>query len=126
MVDVRDVAETILNGIDHNTPAAIYNLTGSYYPISHLALCLNKLGGKKPPKTIPIPWLLPIAPIVNGISKLRGSAAPFTKESLLTLANAHPEMSHAAAKRTLGHNPRPIEESLEDLVNWWKRNHLIT
>jgi nucleoside-diphosphate-sugar epimerase len=44
----------------------------------------------------------------------------FTSDSLRVLRN-HRHISHACANAELGHNPRPLEETLRDTFEWFKQ-----
>lgn len=124
-VDVRDVAAACLNAVTMGRPGETYLLTGKYYDLHELSNVIHELGGAKPPRVIKITWLLPLLPLVNLYAKITRKSAPFTREGLVTLQNAHPNMSHEKAKTELRYNPRNIESSVQDLIDWWKEQKLI-
>jgi dihydroflavonol-4-reductase len=123
-VDVRDVAAACLNAVTMGRAGETYILTGRYYDLHELSQLIHELGGSKPPRIIKITWLLHLLPFVNLYSRITGKAAPFTREGLVTLQNGH-NMSHEKAKRELRYNPRNIESSVQDLIEWWKDQNLI-
>jgi dihydroflavonol-4-reductase len=124
-IDVQDVASSCLTAIDQGRSGETYLLTGTFHELKALGDMIRELGGARTPMIIPINCLLPLAPIVGLFSKLRGKTSPFTRESLLTLRNAHPNMSHEKAQTELNHRPREIKEVVQDLIAWWKSNNMI-
>ncbi len=124
-VDVRDVASSCLTAIEKGRTGETYLLTGTFHELKSMGDMIRELGGAKTPRIIPINWLLPLAPAVGLFSKLQGRSSPFTREGLLTLRNAHPNMSHEKARAELNHRPRETKEALQDLVAWWKSKNMI-
>jgi len=46
----------------------------------------------------------------------------YTKDSLKILQTAHSHVSCEKARKRLGFNPRPMEETLRDTFEWYKMN----
>ena len=64
------------------------------------------------PATSPL-WLARLAaPLFTGWARLRSQEPLYTREALATLEHA-PRFSHARASRELGHQPRPLPETLQ-------------
>lgn len=120
-VDVRDVTESIINAIEKGRNREIYLLSGAYFSLKDLSACIEKTMKIPTPKiVIPFAFLFSLLPIVKLISKIIGSSPSFTKESLKALKNGHPNMNNAKARNELGHQVRPLENTLTDFFNWQK------
>ncbi len=118
-VDVRDVANSIINSIEKGQKGETYNLTGQYYPIKELAKIVSDVAGVKAPKMIvPTPLIMMSVPFFQIQSKLAKKSPKFTKESILTLKRGHVNMSNRKAVEVLGHQVRPLHESVKDLLDW--------
>jgi dihydroflavonol-4-reductase len=118
LVDVRDVSQTIINGMTKGKKGAIYLVGGQYLTVKQIAEASNS---NKIPIEIPLNMLLLFMPLINIYQKLFHLKWPITKESLVTLKNAPKNMDISKAKKDLNHNPRPISESIEDLKTWFNK-----
>lgn len=119
-VDVRDVARSIISCLEKGRMGESYNLTGKYYEIRELAHIVSALASVKPPRFIvPNTLILLGVPFLKVQSKWTKKPPKFTRESIEVLKNGHTNMSHEKAKRELGHDPRPIEVSIRDLLRWF-------
>ena len=86
-----------------------------------LAQLWGRVSGARIPRLVAPMWLARAgAPFVAGWSRLRGQRPLFTSDSLRVLRN-HRRISHACADVELGHNPRPLEETLRDTYQWFKQ-----
>lgn len=123
-VDVRDVAESVTQAIEHGKNGEVYLLTGKYYSMKDLARLITKITGVKTPGlTLPFWFLKLLLPFINIYSKITRCAPLFTIESITTLQNGHPQMDHSKATRYLNHCPRAFENTLADFYAW-KNNNL--
>lgn len=120
LVDMRDVAEAIINGLTQGRPGEAYLLTGNYLTLKAMCKHLQQHGGAKAPMVISVNLLLMLYPLVAMIFKLTKSGESFTKEGLRTFKDGHPAMSSQKAMDELGFAPRPLQDSVRDLVSWWK------
>ena len=127
LVDIRDVASSIVNAIEHGKDGEIYLLSGKYVNFKKLSETIQKVRGKKTPShTLPY-WLMKgILPVVALHAKITKRAPSFTKESIETIRNGHPNMNHTKARAILDHNPRPLEETLHDFFDWQIENEVIS
>ncbi|MGO4612906.1 NAD-dependent epimerase/dehydratase family protein [Nocardia sp. 2YAB30] len=115
LVDVRDVAKGLLLAGEHGRTGENYLLGGSM--ISMLALCRLAAGhgGKKGPKFAISPKIVSgVIPMLAPIGKLFNSDI-VSKAALGALISA-PVVDHGKAERELGYQPRPIDETVRDLV----------
>lgn len=119
-VDMRDVAAGIINGLTQGRAGEAYLMTGNYLSLKVICNHFHKHGGAKPPFTIPVSLLLMLYPLVELYYKITGRDSAFTKEGLRTFKDGHPQMSSQKAMDELGYKPRPIEQSVAEMVAWWK------
>lgn len=117
-VDVRDVVEGIIGAINFGRNKECYFLNNKYYSVPELINTLSKVTGKKTVKLIMPTWfiklLAPIFELVSDIKKERPLFTPYSIYVLHTNAN----FSHKKASKELNYNPRNLEETLKDTVDW--------
>ena len=125
-VDVRDVADSVVEAIEKGNNGEVYLLSGKYYSIKELAQIVKKVTGKKVPKRVLSYNLLKtLLPLVSLYSKVTGTEALFTIEALDALINGHPRMDHSKAATQLDHRCRPLEETIRDFYEWqWPTNKI--
>lgn len=118
-IDVRDVAQTIINAIDKGKTGEIYLMSGQYYSIKDLAREVTKASGVKTPKMVMPFWFLKlILPFVKIWGKMTKAAPVFTIEAITALKLGHPNMVNKKASEELGHQVRPLSETLKDFYDW--------
>ncbi|MCD8107227.1 MAG: NAD-dependent epimerase/dehydratase family protein [Oscillospiraceae bacterium] len=119
-VDVRDVADGVISCIENGRPGENYILSGRFITIKELFRILSDISGRKAPKLTAPLWLVRlISPIAERIERATGSPILITPYSTYTLGS-NGLFSHDKASRELGYNPRPIEETLRETVEWIK------
>jgi dihydroflavonol-4-reductase len=118
-VDVRDVANAMINSIHNGKNGEIYHLTGKYYSIKEISIQINKITNVKVPKIILPFWIMKIAlPFVKLWGKFTKSAPLFTIESISTLKNGHKNIDNLKARNDLNLNYIPISKTIEDFYKW--------
>jgi len=118
-VDVRDVAETVVNALFKGRHKEIYLASGKYFLLKDLASLIQEVTGRRMPKTsIPISILKLLLPLVRFHGWLLRAAPQFTRESLEALQNGHPAMDNSKARRELDHQCRAMEVTLRDFYEW--------
>ena len=60
------------------------------------------------------------SPIGDRMSRRSGSAVAYTSESLHALEHS-PPISGEKARAEMGHDPRPTEETVRDIYDWFNR-----
>lgn len=126
LADVRDVAESIVTAITKGRNGEVYLLSGKYYSLKALAQEIKVVTGKRVPTVVLPYWLLKfLVPFVSLYFRLTKTSPSFTKESIDALKNGHPNMDCSKAQRELGHNIRPLEETLKDFYSWQSENGVI-
>ena len=122
-VDVRDVSQAISNAITMGRSGEKYLLSGKYFPIVELFEMIRKEAGKKS-KTIVIPIALARigVPFEKIISKIQKRPPVFTDESMTALETCPQLIDSSKARKELNYTMRPMEETVHDLLNWFKQS----
>ena len=126
MVDVRDVAGAIVSALFHGTPGGIYLLSGQYATLSQVNQMVGDVKGKR--KNLPVLPLWPILavlPVLHGWSRIVGTTALYTRQSVDNLLHSNRKIAHAKARRELGFHPRPLAETIRDTLTWFKKEGAI-
>jgi len=123
---VRDVAQGHILACEKGITGETYILSGEYISVPNLIETIWNFTGKGF-KRLKIPFSLArfsslFTPIYYRLAKAKPRFTPY---SLATLAS-NSVISHAKAFRELGYSPRPLRETLEDTVEWFRENrHLL-
>lgn len=119
-VDVRDVAEGIIRCAELNEYGEDYILSNEYISVKRMFDILANITGKRKVwGSIPLSWMERVAPLCEKTFPHLGIPELVTPYSVYTLgSNGH--FSHEKANDRLGYHPRPIEETLTDVVKWIK------
>jgi dihydroflavonol-4-reductase len=122
MVDVRDVAGAIASALFHGSPGSTYLLSGQYATLSRINQMVCEVKGKR--KNLPVLPLWPILtvlPVLHGWSRIVGTSAMYTRQSVDNLLYSNRKIDHAKARRELGFHPRPLTETIRDTIAWFKK-----
>ncbi|PEH76672.1 epimerase [Nocardia sp. FDAARGOS_372] len=115
LVDVRDVAEGLILAGEQGRTGENYLLGGSMISMTDLCRLAAAYGGKKGPKFTISPKVVGgLIPVLEPIGKMLGTDI-VSKAALGALISA-PTVDHGKATRELGYRPRPIEDTVRDLV----------
>lgn len=120
-VDVRDVVAGIISACLHGEAGECYILSGHYVTVPELLQMITQAAGRQPIKTFLPLWLAKLtAPLSEIYYNLKKQPPLYTKYSLYTL-ESNANFSHAKADRELGYSPRPIQDTINDTVDWLKQ-----
>lgn len=121
-VDARDVAEGAIQAGLHGRKGASYLLGGHWQSVRQVAERVASLSGVAAPRlTVPL-WLAYLAaPLMALLTRFNGHEPIYTRATLLAL-RSNRLISHALARRELGYQPRPFEDSLSDTLGWFVEN----
>jgi dihydroflavonol-4-reductase len=116
VVDTEDVISGILAAIKKGRPGQRYLLTGENLdPGRAFALAGKYFGIKKPKIRLPHSFLIPIATIIELVSKTKGKRPKFHR-GLARLAKLKFYYSGEKARRELGFTTRPLEKTIENIL----------
>ncbi|MEA1903925.1 MAG: NAD-dependent epimerase/dehydratase family protein [Actinomycetota bacterium] len=121
-VDSRDVARGLAAAAQDGRHGQNYLLPGHHRTIPELARITENVSGTPAPKRmVPLGLAKTLAPLGDLIVRRTGSPLWYTRESLHALINS-PEVAGEKASSQLGYEPRPIEETIEDIYEWFASN----
>lgn len=119
-VDVRDVADGILQCAGKGKPGECYILSNEYITVREMFDILSDiLGRRKPYGTLPMKPIKLLAPALERIQNIAKLPLLVTSYSMYTLGS-NGNFSHEKAARMLGYTPRPVKDTLTDIVAWLK------
>lgn len=125
-VDTRDVVNAALNAMEMGRSGESYLLSGQYYSVADFVIEAEKVTGKKAPRLIlPIGLIRALIPLLGIWAKLSKTEPLFTEESITTLVEGNPKVSHKKAEAELGYTSRPLQITLRDSYDWFCQNGYI-
>lgn len=120
-VDVRDVAEGMIRAYERGGRGEIYILTGRMITIPEIMEILERETGIKPPYFKAPLWLAKIGAVFSPLYYRAMKIRPrFTTYSIKVLQTKNPILGQKA-RRELGFSPRPLEQSIVDSIEWFKK-----
>lgn len=124
-VDVRDVASGIILAGEKGQRGERYILSGEQVSVHQLMLVLQEISSVKAPSIkVPI-WLARIAARFSLLYyQLTRKIPRFTTYSIDVLCS-NSQVSSEKARKQLGFTTRPIKQSLNDAISWFKENGYI-
>jgi dihydroflavonol-4-reductase len=118
-VDVRDVVSGACAAAERGVRGRSYILAGGRRSMHDMVeQAARHAGAPAPLVTLPRWVLQSFASLPTLIGRLRGREPWFTAESLATLGTTG-HFSNQLASDELGYDPRPPEEAIESLVEWF-------
>lgn len=117
LVDIRDVSQTIINSFTKGKTGEIYLVGGNYCSLKEIAAMANP---KRKTIIIPLDLLIFLSPLIYVFNKVYKMRWPFTRESLIILKKAPKNVDSSKAMKTLNHKIRPTQNTVEDLITWFK------
>lgn len=125
-VDVRDVCKSAVNALTKGENKEHYLLSGEYYSMKNLAHLMNEeLKSSAPTFICPDIIARMGLPFISLYARITKKHPLYTSESLDILKECNPNMMNQKARKSLGHNPRPISETLTDSIRWYEENGFI-
>jgi dihydroflavonol-4-reductase len=124
-VDVRDIAEGLINASKHGKNGEIYILSGERITVHELMLYLEEITEVKAPGfKMPLWFVKAVSKAAPIYYKLTDNKPLFTSYSIEVL-NSNCDISSAKAQRELNFSFRSLKESIKDSVEWFKKNNYI-
>ncbi len=125
-VDVRDVAEGLLNASKYGKKGETYILSGERITVYELMSYLEEITGKKAPVfKMPLWFVQAVSKAVPLYTKLAKNKPLFTSYSIDVL-NSNCEISSLKAREELNFSIRPLKVSIKDSIEWFKENKYIS
>ena len=122
-VDVRDVSEAAINCITLGKQGQHYIIPGQWATFEQISTMIsNQLHLRTNLVTLPF-WSAYLAlPFAFLYSQLTGNRPSFSRGSLHALAEQCQNIPGDLAKKEIGHSPRPLAETINDTITWFKKN----
>ena len=120
--DIRDFSQTVINSLDKAEKGEIYVTGGNFYTLKELARTVNP---SRVPRVISIDLLLVLLPLIRLYQKFVPLRWPINRESLMTIKQGPKRVDSTKAIQRLGHQCRPLAESVGDLILWVKSKNKI-
>lgn len=115
MVDVRDVAQGLFAAAEHGRDGENYLLGGCFTDFTTAFRTAAACNGKRGPlAAVPLPVVARCAPLLDTIGTWTGRNI-VGAATIQTLLNS-PQVDATKARRELGHQPRPTEHTIAELV----------
>lgn len=121
-VDVRDVASSILQALRVAPPGRVYLLTGALVTIPDLMRMAAAATGQRSyrPSSPPTRLLEILAPLAERVVARKGTTEPLITSYSVSTMLQNQLYTHGRAHAELGHSPRPLAESIQDTVEFWR------
>ena len=122
-VDVRDVNKAAISCITLGRQGQHYIIPGQWATFEQISTMIsNQLHLRTNLVTLPF-WSAYLAlPFAFLFSKLTGNRPSFSRGSLHALAEQCQNIPGTLAKKEIGHSPRPLVETINDTIDWFKKN----
>lgn len=125
-VDVRDVANTVVTALERPISNEKFMIPGTWYSVQQLAGLICKEAGVPAPKRVSPFWMARLGvPFVGLYSKMTMTTPLYTYESLRTLEETCKNVQSRHASELLQYQPRPLEATIADTVNWFRENKYL-
>jgi dihydroflavonol-4-reductase len=117
-LDVRDFAEGAVRAAEHGRAGERYLLSGENVTTNQLLERAAAIAGVRAPRFEPPMFLVnAVVGAIGVISRIRGKAAPITRD-VLQIVNRFAWYDTSKARGELGWSPRPLDETLRDTIEW--------
>ena len=122
-VDARDVAKSAIKCINLGEAGQNYILSGKWASFPHIAeIISSKLKIRTTYATFPLWAAYAGIPFSWIKSKITGKRSSLSRGGLHALAVQSKIVSNKLAQKTLGHEPRSLEKTINDTIDWMKNS----
>ena len=124
--DVRDVANAIANAVGASGYGGeVYFTAGQYAKTRQLArLCSQVLERNVKRPVIPYSLAWAALPLIRSRAVKRNQSSLYSRNSLKLLRDCPASVDESLAISQLGYQPRPLEESIRDALNWFTEQRM--
>lgn len=125
LVDARDVAQGMINAVEHGKNGERYIIAGKYHLLEDIMKTLEAVSGQPSPTLkIPYPLAISVAWISETIARLRNQPTLMTVSGIRTMQSRW-DISSAKAERELDVSFRSLHKTLNDEVDWFRSNSKV-
>ncbi len=120
VVDARDVAAAMIAASERARAGERYIVGGEYRSMAQIMEGLARASGvPAPTRKLPHALLMTLALVVELYARLTGRPALITRQGLRVMHAKH-RISSRKAERELGARFRPFDQTLRDVVGWYR------
>lgn len=124
IVDARDVAAAMIAAAERGRPGDRYIVAGRYHSLEEVMKGMERASGVPAPRMhLPHALVMTMAWLMETIGRLTGKEVLVTREGIGVM-HAKIKLSSDKAVRELGVAFRPLEETLRDVVAWYREHEL--
>ena len=125
-IDVRDLCDAALSAVENGKTGQNYIIGGEY----HMYLYIGELIGKQLGKKVvygALPEFLTYLPLPFEYIRALFTNKPrvLTLDAIHTAQTGNKIVPSTLARKELGHNPRPIEETIFDTIDFFQKRGLV-
>lgn len=125
-IDVRDVVSTAISAMDKGRPGEKYLVAGTWHSLKDLSGLIGKHSGVKTVSTVLPFWSAWLGlPFITAYSKMVKRLPLYTSESLDIVAKGSRLIDNTKARKELGLDPRPLDVTIRELIDWFKDNNYL-
>jgi len=125
-VDVRDVCKGAIASIEQGKAGERYILSGTHSELIDLSRMVSEITGRKTPTLLAPGWMARAGvPFMAAWYKMRKQHPLYTYPSLQIVKSVNKDIRNDKARTDLNYNPRPLKETLEDTINWFKKEQTL-
>lgn len=123
-VGIRDAARAMILAEKKGRVGERYLICERWMSYQELFTLAAQAGGKKPPPMkLPMPVLYLIAGIADAFSRLLGLENRLSVNSIKCASKVN-DMDNSKARNELGWQPRPVEDSIKEAVDFYRQQQL--
>ena len=125
-VDVRDLCKTSVDCIDKGEIKQNYIVGGNYMDFVYMSEVMSEILNKKLIRsTLPFGFIY-MSLLGSYISSLiKKTPRAITMDSIHTIKVQNKNIPSSLSKEKLNHNPRPLEETIQDTIEFFQKRGLI-
>ena len=125
-VDVRDLCKTSVDCIDKGEIKQNYIVGGNYMDFVYMSEVMSEVLNKKLIRsTLPFGFIYMSLPGSYMSSLIKKTPRAITMDSIHTIKVQNKNIPSSLSKEKLNHNPRPVEETIQDTIEFFQKRGLI-
>ena len=125
-VDVRDLCKTSVDCIDKGEIKQNYIVGGNYMDFVYMSEVMSEILNKKLIRsTLPFGFIYMSLPGSYMSSLIKKTPRAITLDSIHTIKVQNKNIPSSLSKEQLDHNPRPVEETIQDTIEFFQKRGLI-
>ena len=125
-VDVRDLCKTSVDCIDKGEIKQNYIVGGNYMDFVYMSEVMSEILNKKLIRSIlPFGFIYMSLPGSYISSLIKKTPRAITMDSIHTIKVQNKNIPSSLSREKLNHNPRPVEETIQDTIEFFQKRGLI-